>query len=323
MSTAHPLISFVVPVFNEADALPAFHASLIAAAGQASLDYEIVYCDDGSTDGSFKMLEDLHNEDACVHCVRLSRNFGKEAALAAGVAFAKGDAVIMLDADGQHPVEKIAEFVEKWQAGARVVVGVSSDKERTGITKRIGTKLFYTLFGRLSQQELLPGSSDYRLIDREVANVFLSLQENDRMTRSLIDWIGYERAYVHYTTKPREGGNASYSNRKLIKLATSSIVSMSPTPLYFFGYVGVFITSLSFLLGAVVFIEQILLEDPLNWNFTGTAMLAIVILFLVGIILLSQGILSLYISHINNQSKGRPLYIVDQTGSRGIKNESE
>jgi dolichol-phosphate mannosyltransferase len=147
----------------------------------------------------------------------------------------------------------------------------------------------------------------------------MNLQETNRITRGLIDWLGFEPNYIHFKAKTRLAGRASYSSRKLINLATNSFVSLSPKPLYLFGYLGILITLGAFLLGISVFIEQLILNDPLHWKFTGTAMLGILILFLVGIVLMSQGILSLYISHIHSQSKARPLYVVDYDKSVGIE----
>jgi hypothetical protein len=167
---------------------------------------------------------------------------------------------------------------------------------------------------------MVPRSSDYRLIDRSVQQEFIRLQEPDRMTRGLIDWLGFERAYIEYPASARVNGSgtAGYSIAALTKLAANSFVSLSPTPLYLSGYIGILITVGSLLLGAFIIIEQLILGDPWQLKFTGTAMLSTLVLFLVGILLISQGIMALYISHIHSQSKNRPLYIIDQAGSRGL-----
>jgi len=322
MSKTECVLSVVVPLYNEAAGLPRLHADISKYAGKALAGaagaYEIIYCDDGSSDDTAGLVRAWNRQDGRVKLIRLSRNFGKESALAAGIATARGRAIIMMDGDGQHPPSQIPRFVAAWKKGAQVVIGMSGDKSREGWFKRLGTPVFYGFFNKLTGQKLLPGATDYRLIDRAVQQAFLRLHETDRITRGLIDWLGFRREFIDFTTRPRTHGRQSYDRRKLMRLAANSFVSMSPTPLYFFGYLGIFITFASLVLGVTVFIEQLVLEDPLHWNFTGTAMLGILILFLVGVVLLSQGILSLYISYIRSQSMQRPLYIVDYGASAGI-----
>jgi glycosyltransferase involved in cell wall biosynthesis len=316
---ARQLLSFVVPVFNEAAGLSNFHASLSKAANQVSNGtYEIIYCDDGSADNTGQLVRDFRKKDDRVRLVALSRNFGKENALAAGIAAAKGQAIILLDGDGQHPVESIPEFVEAWRQGYQVVVGVRRDNTGTTWFKRLGSRWFHRLFNRLSHERLIPGSTDFRLIDSTVQAALLQLQETDRMTRALIDWLGFKRHIIYYNQKAR-AGRPTYSQRQLFQLAINSFVSLTVVPLYLFGYLGLFITTCSLLLGSSVLIEQLLLGDPWHWRFTGVAMLSILLLFLVGIVLLSQGMLSLYISHIHAQTKQRPLYIIDFSASAGLE----
>ncbi len=313
-------LSIVVPVYNEGAGLAVFHQSLIETLNALGHDYEIIYCDDGSIDDSAALVQQWHQADQRVKLIKLSRNFGKESALAAGIAAASGAAIITLDGDGQHPVELLPQFVAAWQKGARVVVGIRSNR---GAEPQLGSRLFYQLFNKLTHQKLIPGSTDYRLIDASVQQAFLELKETDRITRGLIDWLGFERTFIHFTAKPRQTGAAGYDRGKRWQLAANSFVSLTPTPLYLFGYLGVFITGGALLLGGAVFIEQLLLADPLHWKFTGTAMLGILILFLVGMVLMSQGILSLYISHMHTQSKQRPLYVVDYQGSAGIEKPAQ
>lgn len=314
------LLSLIIPAYNEADGLPDFHASLLHILNDLDMPHEVLYVDDGSTDTTARIVEAWHTDDKSIKLVKLSRNFGKEAAMTAGISSAKGDAIMLLDADGQHPVQLIPQFVKAWQAGAQVVIGVRQDSEGIDSFKRLGSKYFYQLFNRMSQQPLIPGSTDFRLISREVADALLSLPENDRITRGLIDWLGFKREFIRFTAPPRLHGAATYNRRKLMQLATNSFVSLTSAPIYLFGYIGIFITIVSFIVGFLVFIEQLVLDDPLYWNFTGTAMLGILLIFLVGVVLLSQGILALYISHIHTQSKGRPLYVIDFHHSHGFDN---
>lgn len=312
-------LSVVVPVYNEQGGLKAFHASLVDVLRDLrGIEYEIIYCNDGSTDGSKDVLSDIASSDQTVKVIEFSRNFGKESALSAGISYANGDAILTLDGDGQHPVEAIPQFFDAWKSGAKVVVGIQTIPGG-GALKKAESKLFYKTFNQLSSQKLIPGSTDFRLIDKLVQTEFVRLGEANRMTRGLIDWLGFETAYVSFTPKARTNGKPGYSQIKLIQLAMNSVVSLSPRPLYILGYLGVIVTLLALLLGLTVFIEQLLLGDPAHWHFTGTAMLGILLLFFVGILLISQGVLALYISHIHTESKSRPLYVIDYSRSKRIK----
>lgn len=313
------LLSVVVPLYNESSGLEAFHKSLVGVLEDLpNKTWEIIYVDDGSSDGTAELVTNWHKTSPKVKLVSLSRNFGKENALTAGINEAGGAAIIMIDGDGQHPVELLPQFIESWRSGSKVVVGIRQKSKHQSLIKRVASKSFYKFFNRLARQKLVPYSTDFRLIDRSVRQAFLSLKETDRLTRGLIDWLGFETNYIEFSPKARGRGLPGYRYNALFKLATNSVISFSPLPLYIFGVLGVFITFGALVLGFLVVIEQLLLNDPWHWKFTGTAMLGILILFLVGIVLMSQGILSLYISHIHNQSKRRPLYIIDYEKSAGI-----
>jgi glycosyltransferase involved in cell wall biosynthesis len=316
----NPVLSVVVPLFNEAQSVTKFHAALRAVLKTANLgQYEIIYCDDGSSDATVELVGKLADKNPqVVRLLRLSRNFGKENALTAGIAHARGQAILMIDGDGQHPVELIPDFVQSWRQGARVVVGVRRNNQHESHLKRWSSTVFYKWYNRLSRQRLIPGSSDFRLIDRMVAEAFLALPETNRITRGLIDWLGFRTDYISFDPNPRIDGKSTYDHRMLLGLAVNSLVSLSPLPLYIFGCVGIFLTFGSLLLGLTIIVEQLLLGDPLSWNFTGTAMLSILMLFMIGLVLLSQGLLSLYVSHIHNQAKQRLLYVVDYHTSRGV-----
>jgi dolichol-phosphate mannosyltransferase len=323
-TTPHSLISIIVPVYNEALGLEKFHRSLMKVLDtNLSGSYELIYCDDGSTDVTPELVRSWHTINPRVKLLRLSRNFGKECVSSAGITAAHGEAIIVLDGDGQHPVQMIPKFIDAWERGAKVVVGIRQSNNHEGWFKLQSSKVFYSLFNRLSKQKLEPGSTDFRLIDKTVREVFVTLPENNRLTRGLIDWLGFKRVYIDFEARERKYGKRSYSKRKLFGLAVNSLVSLSPTPLYLFGYLGVLITILSFLLGGTVLIEQLILGDPLHWKFTGTAMLGILTLFLIGLVLISQGVMSLYLSNVHGQSKRRPLYVIDYSDSVGISRGTE
>lgn len=314
-----PEISVVIPVYNEADNIRPLYNALRSIVQEASDNkYEIIFVDDGSADQTAQAVAELRADNIKIKLLCLSRNFGKEVAMAAGIAEAGGEAVITMDGDGQHPADRIPDFVAAWRDGAQVVIGVRTANSREGVIKKYGSKLFYGVMNRLLGVTMVAGSTDFRLIDREVQQEFIKMYEPNRITRGLIDWLGYKRAYIKYAANPRVAGTAGYKFRPLVKLAANSFVSLSPVPLYVFGYLGLFITGGSLLLGLAILVEQIFLNDPLHWNFTGTAMLSVLVLFLVGLILVSQGALALYISHIHAQTKGRPLYVVNHRTSLGL-----
>lgn len=309
------LISIIVPCYNEAENVVAFFNiinDVIKSDRQNS--YEILYINDGSKDSTLAELHKLSQKHTFVRVLNLSRNFGKEIALTAGLHHAKGDAMIMIDADGQHPAELIPEFIRKWQKGAKVVIGVRESNQKEGPIKRYGSKLFYKLFNGLTDARLVPGSTDFRLIDRVVRGEFVRMTERNRVTRGLIDWLGFEQDYVYFRANERMSGAAGYSLGKLIKLAMDSFVSMSLKPLYFSAYLGLAILPLATLV-LIFSIIEMAIGDPLHLHITGSAYLILVSLLLIGMLLVSQGIMALYLSHIHTETQNRPLFIVDETSS--------
>lgn len=303
-----PLLSVVVPFYNESAGLRKFHDQLMGVLRAAPFSYEVVYVDDGSLDDSAQVITDLQSEDVCIELVQLTRNFGKEIATTAGIHAARGQAIITLDADGQHPVEAIPRFVGKWQHGAKVVVGIPT-KRRAGLVKRLGSRLFYSFFRRLTGLRLTSDASDFRLIDQEVQAEFNRLTERNRISRGLIDWLGYSQEQVEYSENPRLAGDASYSFTKLFKLAIDSAISLSSSPLYLVAYLGGVVLPLATLLGLGMLVNACL-GDPLNLHATGGAYLMVLLLWLAGVLLVSQGIIGLYLSHIHAETQNRPLYIV-------------
>lgn len=318
MSDSKNLLSIVVPVYNESHGLPTFHKSLLEVLKSLpDIGFEILYCDDGSTDDSSKIIRDLAANDQRLKLIRLSRNFGKEIATTAGIHEASGNAIITLDADGQHPVELIPELLNRWRAGNKVVIGVRVANQQEGIIKRYGSKLFYRLFNLFTGTKLIAGASDFRLIDQAVQHDFKRMTERNRITRGLIDWLGYERDYITFNAKPRLHDTPGYSFRKLFKLAIDSTISLSISPLYGAAYIGAIVLPLSIILGALM-VGDMLLGDPLQWRVTGSAYVVVLLLFLIGVLLVSQGIIGLYLSHIHMETQNRPLYIIDEARSIGL-----
>jgi dolichol-phosphate mannosyltransferase len=270
----------------------------------------MVLVDDGSKDGTLEVMQAISAKDLNVEVVELVRNFGKEIATTAGLHHARGDAAIMIDADMQHPVELIREFLAKWEEGADVVVGIRRpSKAHSSFLKRLGSRWFYRIMAVISDSVIKPNATDYRLIDRGVIDEFNRFTERNRVTRGLIDWLGFTHAYVYFQPAERANGTAAYSYFKLFRLALHTVVSMSFFPLRVVGYMGGVIVLVSGPLGVFIFIEKYLLNDPLHYSFTGTAILAVILLFLVGIILICLSLIALYIANIHGEVVNRPLYV--------------
>jgi len=303
------LISIVVPVFNEEKNIPFFARELagVLRGLENKYGFEIIFVNDGSSDGSSNIIEKLASSSERVKYLEFSRNFGKEIATSAGIRFAKGDAVIMLDADLQHPVDLIPEFIAKWQAGADIVIGIRKKNKGEGFVKKYGSILFYLVMNSIGDTDILPNSTDYRLLDRKVVEEFNRFTERNRITRGLIDWLGFRRSYVHFDAKGRNSGKARYGNLQLTRLALSTFVTHSLFPLKFAGYLGILITFFFGALGLFIFVEEYVLKDM---DFSWPAILAVIILFTIGIVLICLGLIALYIGNIHSEVTNRPMYII-------------
>lgn len=319
MEQTHPEVSLIIPSYNEEGNIFAFYKQLVGElTKKPDLSYELIYINDGSRDGTAHELKKLAKKDKNVRVITFLRNFGKEIATTAGIHHAKGKAVIMLDADGQHPPELIHTFIDKWREGAKIVVGVRKKNQKEGFIKKFGSKFFYNIINNIADTRLIPGATDFRLIDETIKDEFLKFTERNRITRGLIDWMGSEKETVEFIANPRMGGEASYKVSKLVQLAINSFVSLSLAPLYFSGYAGLVISPLALIAGLFVIVEQLILGDPLGLDISGAVMLGILLIFLVGLLLISQGLTALYISHIHSETQNRPLYIIDRSKSVGV-----
>lgn len=314
------MISFVIPAYNEALGIEQFHNDLLVREIKKLQlrKYEIIYVNDGSKDDTHAILSKIADKDKNTKLIDLSKNFGKEIAISAGIEQARGDAIITLDADGQHPPTLLNEFIKKWQDGAQVVVGVRASNKEEGFVKLWGSRLFYKSFNSLPGAEIIPRSTDYRLIDKCVQQELIKFTERNRITRGIVDWLGFKRDYVVFDAPARIAGKPSYKTSQLVRLAMNSFVSLSLTPLFIFGYIGLLITTLAFFAGIFIITEQIILGDPLGLNITGSAMLGLLVSFLVGLVLMSQGIMAVYLSHIYAQAQSRPLYVINRSSSKNI-----
>ncbi len=309
-SHAHTrLISIIVPVYNEAESLPELYKELNQHSRSLPYRFEMLFVDDGSQDGSVKVLRTFAKKDHRVRLIRFSRNFGKEAAVTAGLHAARGNAALIMDADMQMPPSLMKQFIHKWEAGAEVVVGVFKSR-KLSVAKRWGAKLFYRIMKHISHTKITPNATDYRLLDRKVVNVFNQFTERNRITRGLIDWIGFDREYIYFEQAPRKFGRPGYTFRKLVNLAINSFTAYSLLPLRLAGYLGVLILAVSVPGGLFLYVERYMLNDYLHLGTNGTTMLAIMIVFLVGVVLTCLGMISMYIAHIHAEVTNRPLYVV-------------
>ena len=227
------LISIICPIFNEEGNINAFYEQLKAVIEikAQSFAFEIIFVNDGSTDKSCKIINELCKHDKSLKHLEFSRNFGKELAVSAGLHYSTGDAAVIIDADLQHPPELIIEFIKKWMEGNDMVIGVRKKSKNESLCKRCGSWLFYKVMRLISETHISARETDFRLLDRIVINEFNRFTETNRITRGLIDWLGFKRAYIEFTANERFHGTASYSLPKLIKLALSSFVTHSLFPL--------------------------------------------------------------------------------------------
>lgn len=322
MSDSHQRISIVIPIHNESSNISLLHKELSRAVNRLPYDFKFIFVDDGSTDNSTAMLDKLQSHDPRIHYLEFSRNFGKEAALSAGLHVADGVAVVIMDADLQHPPKLIHKFIEKWEQGAEVVIGIRQYSNKESYMKRLSSELYYFFMNSIAHANIKPHATDFRLLDHRVVEAFGELTERNRMTRGIIDWLGFNKAVVSFVAPPRNRGQASYTYKKLAGLALNSLTSYSMLPLRLAGYLGLLILFVSAPIGIFVVIEKYIFNDPYHLNITGTAILALLLLFLIGIVLTCLGLIALYIAQIHVEVTNRPLYVLREQHTYRLKNET-
>lgn len=302
-----PTLSIVAPVYNERQSLAELFSRLREAVAAADVaDTEFVFVDDGSSDGSLEWLRRAEVDDPCVRTISLSRNFGHQAALLAGLEAARGQAVITLDGDLQHPPELIGRLVERWREGCDVVQAVRRAPADLSAVKRAGSRWFYRVLSTVTRLEVTPGAADYRLMSREAVTAFTQCQERCRFNRGLVQWIGFACAEVEYDAAPRFAGKSKYSTRAMIRLAGDAIFSFSSLPLRLAGLAGAVVSVaaaayLAFVLGARLFT---------NYTLPGWSSILATVLILGGTQLIVLWILGEYVGRLYEEAKQRPIYIV-------------
>ena len=314
------LISIIIPAYNEEKNISLFFDKIKEILYKINeYNFELVFINDGSSDNTYLEMEKLvSSEKIDVKIIDFSRNFGKEIALTAGLNICKGDAAIMIDADLQHPIDLIPQFIEKWENGNDVVVGVRKTNKKESLFKKLGSVVFNKIAKKLLNTKFVDRATDFRLLDRIVIDEFNLLKEGNRMTRGLIDWLGFKRSYVYFDANARINGKRSYTFKSLLRLFVNGITQNSLVPLKLAGYLGAVITIISGGLGLYITISRYVIKDGWGASVTNNVVLAIFNAFLVGIVLICLGLIALYIANISYESKGRPLYIVNKKTSRKI-----
>ena len=302
------LISIVVPFFNEGGAINHFYSGMSPILSlNIGCNFEVICVDDGSTDSTLSELIELTKKDTRFHILEFSRNFGKEAALSAGIDFANGDAVIPIDADLQDPPELIIKMVQLWKDGAEVVLAKRVDRSTDSFMKRKTASLFYKLHNKLSTSMRIPENvGDFRLMDRVVVDALKQLPERQRFMKGLFAWVGFKSVTVEYSRSSRSAGETKFSGWRLWNFALEGITSFSLVPLKIWTYFGLFGAFLAFLYASFIIVRTLIFGIVLP----GYASLLVVVLFFGSLQLISIGILGEYIGRIYFETKNRPLYIV-------------
>lgn len=305
-------VSIIVPAHNEAGNIPVISEEITEVMNNFSYDYEITFIDDGSTDESLEILQKLNKQNSKIQYVELSRNFGHQNALKAGLDLADGDCVICLDCDLQHPPELIKTFIEKWEDGYEIVYTRRKDTKSNSLFKRYSSIYFYKLINNISEVKLENGAADFRLIDRKVANILQNFSEYDPFIRGLVKWTGFKKYGFDYNPNERYTGVSSYSTRKMLKLALQGLTSFSVRPLYTSVYMGFL-----FSVASVLYFPYILYSHYKGIAVSGWTSLIVTIIFFSGLQLMIMGIIGIYIGKIFMQSKQRPNYII-RSSSYGV-----
>jgi dolichol-phosphate mannosyltransferase len=301
-----PEYSFVIPVCNERDTLDELRRRLAAVLDQLDGPAEVILVDDGSTDGSFEAMLALHERDERFKAIRLSRNFGHQIALTAGLDYAVGRAVVVMDADLQDPPEVALELTKRWREGYAVVYAVRAQRLGETRTKLWTAKLFYRLIRRLADVDMPGDAGDFRLIDRRVADAMSSMREQHRYLRGMSAWVGFDQTGVTYVRDERYAGSTKYSLRKMVRFALDGLVSFSTAPLRLTLNVGFVVSVLAFLVG----IGAIVAKLAGVFTVPGWASIVVVLAFLGGVQLTVLGVMGEYVAQIHQEVKRRPLYLV-------------
>jgi glycosyltransferase involved in cell wall biosynthesis len=299
-------LSVVVPVYNEKDVLPEFHARLQRVLHDIGESYEVIYVNDGSSDGSIEVMAALCAGNDSISCIDLSRNFGKESAMTAGMDYSRGDAVVIIDADLQDPPEVIPALLARWRDGFDNVYATRRRRHGETWLKRVTAGLFYRVIGGLSRVKIPADTGDFRLLSRRAVDSLLQLREQHRFMKGLFAWIGYDAVAVEYDRDPRFAGESKFNYVKLWNFALEGITSFTIAPLKASSYFGALVAFVAGIYGISIVLRTMVIGNPVP----GYSSLMCSVLFLGGVQLVAIGILGEYMGRMFNQTKNRPLYFV-------------
>jgi glycosyltransferase involved in cell wall biosynthesis len=302
-------LCIIVPVFNEAAVLPLLVPRLDTALATIDADVRVLFVDDGSTDATPHELARIANNDARVGVIRLARNFGKEAAMTAGLDHADADAVVILDADLQDPPELIRDFWAQFRQGVDIVYGVRRSRAGESWLKRFTAATFYRLIDRMSDTPIPRDTGDFRLMSRRAVDALKQLRERHRFMKGLFGWIGFRQVAVHYERAPRAAGASKFNFWKLWNFALEGITSFSTVPLRIATYLGLITALIAFIYGGIIIAKTLMYGEPVR----GYPSLMSVMLFLGGVQLVALGIIGEYLGRIYGETKNRPLYLIEET----------
>jgi dolichol-phosphate mannosyltransferase len=308
-----PVYSFVLPIFNEEAVLPALFDRLEAVLESLDGPSEVIFVDDGSTDASVALLTQRVSEDSRFRYIGLSRNFGQQIAMTAGLDAASGEAIILMDGDLQDPPELIFQMVEKWREGFDIVYAQRKSRAGESRFKLMTASLFYKMMSKLAAIDLPQNVGDFRLIDRKALDAFRSMREQDRFVRGMFTWVGFRQTAIEFERAERAAGETKWPVGKLVKLAVSGLVSFSDAPLRLALWLGLLVSTTAIIYGLYVFVERLLSQQYV----AGWASTMFVVAFLGGANMMLTGIMGLYVGRIYSEVKRRPLYIVAR--SRGFE----
>ena len=307
-------LSIIVPVYNEESVLQEFYQRTSGVLDNLDgMSGGILFIDDGSSDNSVAIIRELVRKDERLSLIRLSRNFGKEAALTAGLDHVDADAVVIIDADLQDPPELIPRMIEMWREGFDTVYGQRTERHGESFVKKATASLFYRLMGGVGRVSIPRDTGDFRLISRRAVNALRSLPESNRFMKGLFSWIGYPQVALRYSRDPRHAGDTKFNYWKLWNFALDGITSFTTLPLKLASYIGVFLAFGSFIYGAYVIIKTLIWGDPVP----GYPSLMTVVLFIGGIQLMFMGVLGEYLGRMFDETKRRPLYLVQEHITKG------
>ena len=301
-------LTAIVPCYNEEATLPLLHPRLVAALERSGTDWRVLYVDDGSVDRTVPIVEALASQDARVALLALSRNFGKEIAMSAGLDHAGGDAVVVIDADLQDPPELVPELVAKWREGYDVVYAVRRTRAGESWLKRATASGFYRVIGRLSRTPMPEDTGDFRLLSRRAVEALKRLREQHRFMKGLFGWVGFRQVGVEYDRAPRAAGETKWNYWKLWNFALEGITSFTSAPLRVATYIGLATALFAFVYAAWVVLKTLIYGDPV----AGYPSLMVVVLFLGGVQLVALGLIGEYLGRLYFEAKQRPLYLVDR-----------